>query len=177
MIAVMIFCLTAYSQDNKNKNIKEMNILIAFFSATGITHNAAERIAKATEGTLYEIEPQQPYTEEDLNWNNNNSRANNESKIRDMRPAIKALSVNVADYDVIYLGFPIWWYTCPTLIYTFMEATDFKGKTVIPFATSGGSTIRKAENDLKVTYPNVHWKAGLLMNNVSNNELLKWINQ
>ena len=173
----MIFCLTAYSQDNKNKNIKKMNILIAFFSATGITHKAAERIAKATEGTLYEIEPQQPYTEEDLNWNNNNSRANNESKIRDTRPAIKALSVNVADYDVIYLGFPIWWYTCPTLIYTFMEATDFKGKTVIPFATSGGSTIRKAENDLKVTFPNVHWKAGLLMNNVSNNELLKWINQ
>lgn len=154
-----------------------MNILVAYFSATGTTRHAAERIAKECHAKLYEIEAQQSYTSADLNWNNDDSRANIESRNRNTRPAIKALSVNVADYDVIYLGFPIWWYTCPTLIYTFMEATDFKGKTVIPFATSGGSTIRKAENDLKVTYPNVHWKAGLLMNNVSNNELLKWINQ
>lgn len=171
----MAFCLTACSQNNKNKETKDMKTLVAYFSATGTTRQAAERIAKVTKGTLYEIEPQQPYTAADLNWNDNESRANIETKDKKTRPGIKTLSVNIADYDVVYVGFPIWWYTCPTLINTFMESADFNGKTVIPFATSGGSSIKKAENDLKSAYPEIKWKTGLLMNNVSDKELDKWI--
>lgn len=171
------FCLTACSQSSKNKENKNMKTLVAYFSASGTTRKAAERLAKATGATLCEIQPQQPYTDADLDWTDKQSRSNVEMENRNSRPAIKKLSVNIADYDIIYVGFPIWWYTCPTIINTFMESADFKGKTVIPFATSGGSTIAKACKDLKAAYPEVNWKSGLLMNGVSDSEINKWINR
>lgn len=170
-------CLTACSQNKKSKENRSMKTLVAYFSATGTTKQAAQRLAKATNATLCEIQPQQPYTDADLDWNNDQSRSAVEMKDKHSRPAIKKLSVNIADYDVIYVGFPIWWYTCPTIINTFMESADFKGKTVIPFATSGGSTVTKAYNDLKASYPEANWKQGLLLNNVSDSELNKWIHQ
>ena len=88
------------------------------------------------------------------------------------RPAITDKLTNLQDYDVVYVGFPIWWYTCPTIINTFMEAYDFNGKTVIPFATSGGSSIKKACEDLKATYPNINWKEGKLLNHASKDDFL-----
>ena len=87
----------------------------------------------------------------------------------------KKTDTNMKDYDVVYVGFPIWWYTCPTIVNTFMEAYDFQGKTVIPFATSGGSSIKKACEDLKATYPNINWKEGKLLNRASKNDLKKWV--
>ena len=91
------------------------------------------------------------------------------------RPAITAKLKNMKDYDVIYVGFPIWWYTCPTIINTFMESYDMKGKTVIPFATSGGSTITKACDDLRAAYPDVNWKEGKLLNRVKKEDLAAWV--
>lgn len=170
-------CLTACSQKSKNKEEKNMKILVVYFSATGTTRQAAERLAKATDATLCEIQPQQPYTDADLDWTNEQSRSSIEMKDKQSRPAIKKLSVNIADYDIIYVGFPIWWDTCPTIINTFMESADFKGKTVIPFATSGGSSVMRAYNNLRANYPEVNWKPGLLLNSVSDNELNKWIQQ
>lgn len=176
-LVLLTISLSACSQNSKNKENKSMKTLVAYFSATGTTRLAAQRLAKAADATICEIQPQQPYTDADLDWNNEQSRSSVEMKDRKSRPAIKELSVNIADYDVIYVGFPIWWYTCPTIINTFMESADFKGKTVIPFATSGGSTVTKAYNDLKASYPEANWKPGLLLNNVSNDELKEWINQ
>ena len=103
------------------------------------------------------------------------SRSTVEMKDKNSRPAITDKLANMQDYEVIYVGFPIWWYTAPTIINTFMEAYDFKGKTVIPFATSGGSSIKKACEDLKAAYPNVTWKEGKLLNRVSKQELETWV--
>src|SRR3712207_5190332 len=136
IVAVMAtVCLTACSQNHQKKENESMKTLVAYFSATGTTRQAALRLAKTAGATLCEIQPQQPYTEADLDWTDEHSRSAVEMKDRKSRPAIRPLSVNIADYDVIYVGFPIWWYTCPTIINTFMESADFKGKTVIPFAT------------------------------------------
>ena len=96
-------------------------------------------------------------------------------KDKSSRPAISGKLANMNDYGIIYVGFPIWWYTCPTIINTFMEAYDFEGKTVIPFATSGGSSIQKACEDLKATYPKVNWKEGKLLNGTSMKELKEWV--
>lgn len=101
-------------------------------------------------------------------------RANAESKDRRSRPAMRGLSVNIADYDAVYIGFPIWRYTHPTLINSFMESVDYRGKTFMPFATSGGSSTQKAENDLKSEYPEAVWKRGMLMNSISDEGLDRW---
>lgn len=177
VLVLLTISLSARSQNSKNKEDKSMKTLVAYFSATGTTRQAAQRLAEAAGATLCEIQPEQPYTDADLDWNNRQSRSSVEMKDRKSRPAIKKLSVNIADYDTIYVGFPIWWYTCPTIINTFMESADFKGKTVIPFATSGGSSVTKAYNDLKANYPEATWKPGLLLNHVSDDELNKWIHQ
>ena len=137
-----------------------MNALVAYFSASGVTAKVAAKLAQAVGAELYEIKPKQPYTQEDLDWRDKQSRSSVEMKDKNSRPAITNKLANMQDYDVIYVGFPIWWYTCPTIINTFMESYDFKGKTVIPFATSGGSSIKKACEDLKAAYPDVNWKEG-----------------
>ena len=124
---------------------------------------------------LHEIKPAQTYTDADLDWRDKQSRSTVEMKDKNSRPAIVRDLQNSADYDVIYVGFPIWWYTAPTIINTFMEAYDFKGKTVIPFATSGGSSIKKACEDLKATYPDVNWKEGKLLNRTSKKDLETWV--
>lgn len=110
----------------------------------------------------------------DLDWTDKQSRSTLEMKNKNSRPAIVKDLQNAADYDVIFIGFPIWWYTAPTIINTFLEAYDFQGKTVIPFATSGGSSIKKACEDLKATYPNINWKVGKLLNRVSEKDLEQW---
>ena len=161
---------------SKNQNeTREMKTLVAYFSASGVTKQVATQLAEVAKADLYEIQPEQPYTEDDLNWRDSTSRSSVEMKDKTSRPAIKKSDININDYDVIYLGFPIWWYTCPTIINTFMEASDFSGKTLIPFATSGGSTIDKACEDLKATYPNANWKKGRLLNNASKGELEEWV--
>lgn len=113
--------------------------LVAYFSASGVTKHAAKELAKTAGADLYEIAPKIPYTQADLDWTNVNSRSSVEMKNPDSRPAIEAKSVNMEDYDVVYVGFPVWWYVAPTIINTFLESYDFSGKSIVLFATSGGS--------------------------------------
>ena len=150
-------------------------VLVAYFSASGVTKSVAQQLAEVTGGTLHEIKPAQPYTDADLDWRDKQSRSSVEMQEKSSRPAITDKLANMQDYDVIYVGFPIWWYTCPTIINTFMEAYDFKGKTMIPFATSGGSSIKKACEDLKAAYPDVKWKEGKLLNSTSKKDLEDWV--
>ncbi len=176
LMALMAFGLSACSQANK-KEKKSMKTLVVYFSASGVTKSVAQQLAKVTDGTLYEIQPEQPYTEADLDWRDEQSRSSIEMKDKNSRPAIKGKFDKMKDYDIIYLGFPIWWYTCPTIINTFMEQYDFKGKTIIPFATSGSSTIDKACADLKATYPEVKWGTGKLLNKATVKDIEKWVKE
>ena len=176
MAALLTISLSACSQGNKTKENKEMKkVLVAYFSASGVTEGVAKQLAEVTGGELHKILPEQPYTDADLDWRDKQSRSSVEMKDKSSRPAITNKLTNMQDYDVVYVGFPIWWYTAPTIINTFMEAYDFKGKTVIPFATSGGSSIKKACEDLKAAYPDVNWKEGKLLNRASKQELDTWV--
>ena len=152
-----------------------MKVLVAYFSASGVTKGVAQQLAEVAGADLHEIKPEQPYTDADLDWRDKESRSSVEMKDKNSRPAITDKLENMADYDVVFVGFPIWWYTCPTIINTFMEAYDFKGKTVVPFATSGGSTIEKSCEDLKATYPDLTWKDGKLLNKPSKEDLEQFV--
>lgn len=163
------------SSSNKPETQTEMKTLVAYFSATGVTKGVAEKLAEVAGADLHEIKPEQPYTDADLDWHNKQSRSSVEMADKNSRPAITDKLENMADYNVIYVGFPIWWYTAPTIINTFMESYNFKGKTVIPFATSGGSTIEQSCKDLKAAYPDVNWKDGKLLNRASATDLQKWV--
>ena len=174
MAALLAISLSACSQSKKPEQ-KSMKTSVAYFSATGVTKGAAQQLAQAAGGTLYEIQPEQPYTDADLDWRNKQSRSSVEMQNKSSRPAIKGKLDNMADYDIIFVGFPIWWYTCPTIINTFIEQYDLKGKTVIPFATSGGSDIDKACDDLKAAYPDINLKPGKLLNGTSQEELQEWV--
>ena len=115
--------------------------LVAYFSASGTTAKVAKKMAEAIGADLFEIKPETPYTGADLNWQNKNSRSSVEMNDRSSRPAIAVKAADMPQYDVVFVGFPVWWYREPSIIDTFMESYDFAGKTVIPFATSGGSDL------------------------------------
>ena len=172
MVALLIISLSACSQ---NKKDKKMKTLVAYFSASGVTEGVARQLAEVAGADLHQIQPETPYTDADLDWTNKQSRSTIEMKDKNSRPAITGKLQNMAEYDVVYVGFPIWWYTAPTIINTFMESYDFKGKTVVPFATSGGSSIKKACEDLKTTYPDLNWKEGKLLNRTSKKDLEAWV--
>ena len=165
---------TENQSENQNET-KEMKTLVTYFSASGVTRQVATQLAEVAKADIHEIVPEQLYTDDDLNWRDSLSRSSVEMKDKTSRPAIKKTELKIDDYATIYVGFPIWWYTCPTIINTFMEAYDFSGKTVIPFATSGGSTIEQACNDLKAAYPKVNWKEGRLLNDASKEDLEEWV--
>ena len=120
------------------------NTLVAYFSASGTTERVAKSLAQAIGADLFEITPAEPYSAADLNWNDKRSRSSVEMNDESCRPAIASHVENMEQYDVVFVGFPIWWYREPSIIDTFMEAYDFAGKTVVPFATSGGSGIGEA---------------------------------
>ena len=138
--------------------------LVAYFSASGVTARAAHEIAEAVGADLYEICPAEPYTDADLNWTDKKSRSTVEMNDTACRPAIAEPVANMEQYDTVFLGFPIWWYVEPRIVDTFLESYDFSGKTVIPFATSGGSGIGKAEKSLQQHCPKASWKRGKLIN-------------
>lgn len=127
--------------------------LVAYFSVSGSTKAVAEKIAKATDGTLFEIVPEQPYTAADLNWRDKSSRTTYEKDHPDFRPTIKDKVTDMAQYSVIYIGFPIYWYTCPSIIKTFLESYGLDNRYIVPFATSGGSGIANAEKDIEAICP------------------------
>ena len=139
-------------------------ILVAYFSASGVTARAAKEAAEAVGADLYEIRPAEPYTEADLNWMDKKSRSTLEMKDPASRPAIGTRAENMEQYDTVLVGFPIWWYVEPRIVDTFLESYDFSGKTLIPFATSGGSGIEKAERSLLAHCPQASWRHGKLLN-------------
>ena len=149
----------------------QSKILVAYFSATGTTKNVATELAAVANADLHEIKPAQAYTKADLDWYNKQSRSSVEMADKSSRPAITDKLANMSDYQTVYVGFPIWWYTAPTIVNTFFESYDFKGKTVYLFATSGGSTIDKAVSDLQAAYPEINIKSGRLLNFASKREL------
>lgn len=138
--------------------------LVVYFSATGTTKAAAQRLAKEYAADMYEITPEVAYTAADLDWRDKTSRSTKEMRDRSSRPAIKGLCENMADYDTVWIGFPVWWYTAPTIVNTFIEAHDLGGKVLNVFATSGGSDVEGSANDLKKAYPNYKWGESRLMN-------------
>ena len=127
----------------------ENKSLVTYFSASGVTKKVAEKLAEAAGADLFEIKPEVAYTEADLNWMDKKSRSSIEMNDKSFRPAISEKCNNMEDYDVVYIGFPIWWYVAPTIINTFLESYDFSGKTIVLFATSGGSGFGNTVAELK----------------------------
>ena len=151
--------------------------LIAYFSASGETARLAKTIAAVAGGDLFEIKPETPYSSADLNWNDRKSRSTLEMNDANSRPAIANAVEDMATYNTVFIGFPIWWYQAPRIIETFLESYDFSGKTVIPFATSGGSGMGKTESILKpACAADTKWLAGRrLSSRESENSVQKWI--
>ena len=155
-----------------------MKKLVAYFSATGTTKKVAEKIAKVYGADLFEIEPVEPYTDEDLDWTNKSSRSSVEMQDMDSRPQVKNKITNFEEYDVVFLGFPIWWYIAPTIINTFLESYDWKEKCILPFATSGGSGMGKTVSILKNSCPHGEIMEGRrFFASTSEKELAKWIEE
>ena len=127
--------------------------LVAYFSASGVTAKVADMLADAVGADIHEIRPKVPYTKADLNWMNKKSRSSIEMADKTIRPEIAESNVKIENYDVIFLGFPIWWYVAPTIINTFLESADFSGQKIILFATSGGSKFGKTVEELKISVP------------------------
>lgn len=191
VLTALFSCGTAQNKENKQENngatetttVTEqiqnnntMKALVTYFSASGVTRNAAKQVADIIGADLFEITPEQLYTDADLDWRDKQSRSTIEMNDKNSRPAIKdgGKVKNLDQYDVVYVGFPIWWYTAPTIINTFIEANDFTGKIIVPFATSGGSNIKKACEDLQATYPSYKFGEGKLLNSINKVDIERW---
>ena len=150
--------------------------LVAYFSASGVTAKVAETLAEAIGADIFEIDPKVPYTEADLNWMDKKARSTIEMSDPASRPEIAAKRDNMKDYDTIFVGFPIWWYVAPTIINTFLESYDLTGKTIIPFATSGGSDIGKTNERLTPSCKGAKLLNGkVFKHNVGHKELATWV--
>ena len=153
-------------------------VLVTYFSASGVTKKMAEKLAGAVGADIFEIKPEVPYTDADLNWQNSKSRSTVEMKDRNSRPAIAEKLENMNQYDVVFVGFPVWWYREPSIIDTFIEQYDFAGKTVVPFATSGGSSVGDSGKNMQELAPAAKVVAGKRFpNSVSVDELKKWASE
>lgn len=149
--------------------------LVAYFSASGVTAKLAKRLANAVDADIFEIKPEKPYTTADLDWTNKKSRSSVEMSDKSFRPAVAEKLDNIADYDTIYVGFPIWWYVAPTIINTFLEQYDLTGKTIIPFATSGSSRMGKTNSELAPSCKGAILKEGKRFEaNADETELKNW---
>lgn len=152
-----------------------MKALVAYFSASGITKEVAHKLAEIAWAQIYEIVPQEPYSKADLDWTNEQSRTTLECKDKSSRPKI-AKDIDIGEFEIIFVGFPIWWYTVPHIILTFLESHNFSGKTIIPFCTSGGSDLSNAPKDMQNSAPNTIFKQGKLMRfGESKASIRKWL--
>lgn len=149
--------------------------LVAYFSASGTTRKVAEMIAQAAESDLYEIIPKQPYTKEDLDWKDKNSRSSVEMSDKKIRPEIAAADAQIDRYNYIILGFPIWWYVAPTIVNTFLESYDFSGKKIVLFATSGGSGFGNTVKELMPSAPDANIVEGKIFNKTTKEEIAEWV--
>lgn len=154
----------------------DKKILVAYFSASGVTARAAQKLAKAAGADLYEIKPEIPYTDADLNWHDKQSRSSLEMNDPASRPAVTDRVANMAQYDLVLVGFPIWWYVAPTIIQTFLEIYDLSGKTIVPFATSGGSGMGRTNEKLVASCSGAKLLPGRMLNgSLSKTELKAWV--
>ena len=173
---------TSEGQTNEpeNPDIPEeqgTKVLVAYFSATNTTQGIAEHIANGLSADIYEIVPEEPYTDADLNYNDNNSRTTIEMNDTDARPAISGSIENMEEYDVLFIGFPIWWGEAPRIVSTFMESYDFSGKTIVPFCTSGGSGMGSSAANLEQLTSGAQWLAGQRLNGSDSQEqVMEWVN-
>ena len=153
------------------------NVLVTYFSASGVTKSIAQKIASENGYDIFEIVPQEIYTPEDLDWTNKQSRSTIEMNDKSFRPPI-AGTTDVSDYDTVIIGFPVWWYTAPTIINTFIESLDLSGKTIKAFCTSGGSGIDKCVSDLANAYPELDFAKGLrLTGSESADKIRQWVDE
>ena len=177
-MALSAFALsTAVSCAKKEENkaiADDKKVLVAYYSATGHTRTDAEHVARIMSADLFEIEPVEPYTEADLDWQNDKSRSSIEMHDPAVRPAIKGLPDNLDSYDVIFIGFPNWWDQPPRVINTFIEQANLNGKTVVPFMTSGSSSIDNSEALLHAAYPNINWLKGMRTTDASEKQYSEW---
>lgn len=163
-------------ENTDNQDVQNHKALVAYFSATGTTKGVAEHIANGLNADIYEIVPEEPYTDADLDYNDNNSRTTIEMNDPDARPAISGSVENMEQYDIVFIGFPIWWYVAPTIINTFLESYDFSGKTIVPFATSGGSGMGSTNEKLAPSCPGAILMKGKMLNGLLSQEELKaWV--
>lgn len=152
--------------------------LVAYFSASGVTAKVAERLSESIGADLHEITPKVRYTDADLDWRDRTSRSSIEMSNPASRPEIERIRDNMQDYDTIYLGFPIWWYIAPTIINTFLESYDLTGKTIVPFATSGGNGMGKTNELLLPSCPGAILAEGCVFKaDISKQELVSWAEQ
>ena len=179
LLSVVGMATATFAQQKQDMNSKQSNhkVLVAYFSATGTTARAAQKVATATGGELYAITPAQPYTDADLDWNDKQSRSSVEMNDPKARPALGGKRLDVSGYDVVFIGYPIWWDLAPRIINTFIESHDLKGKTVVPFATSGSSSITGSAATLKRSYPALNWKEGRLLNRADEKTIRTWIDR
>lgn len=170
LLLATICCVGVSAQSKTNKK------LVVYFSCTGTTKATATELAKVIGADLFEIKPTKLYTSADLNWRDKSSRSSVEMKDLSSRPTISNKITDIKKYDTVFIGFPIWWDLAPTIINTFIESYDFSGITVIPFATSGGSTINNSEKSLHATYPKIKFATGKLLNgSVTDKTISGWI--
>lgn len=150
--------------------------LVAYFSASGVTRGIAQKLAEAANADLYEITPEVPYTEADLDWRDENARSTVEMNQPSFRPAITGRVENMEEYDTVFVGFPIWWYVAPTIINTFLESYDLTGKKIVPFATSGGSGMGETNQKLKASCGEALLIDGKILNSgMSRDFLAAWV--
>ena len=172
-----VFAASACSQSNKNNTMEKKKVLVVYFSATGNTKQTAQKLSSIMDADLCEIIPTQPYTSADLNWNDKQSRSSVEMANLQARPDIKPIDFDINDYDYIFLGYHIWWDLAPRVVNTFIESNDLTGKTIIPFATSGGSSIEESVAALQRLYQEIKWQSGKLPNHLSENDIETWCNK
>ena len=177
LLAMAGVAKTSYAQQEQDmsRGYPNHRVLVAYFSATGTTARVAGKVAQATGGELYAITPAESYTSADLDWNDKQSRSSVEMNDQKARPAIKSQKGKIADYDVVFIGYPIWWGLAPRIVNTFIESHDLKGRTVIPFATSGGSGIANSVAELQKAYPGLNWQKGRLLNRTDEQTVRQWV--
>ena len=163
---------TQNQNETREDETTDKKVAVVYFSATGTTKKVAEYIKDETNADIFEIIPKQKYSDDDLNWNDSSSRSTKEQNDKNARPEI-ANDIDVSNYDVIFIGYPIWWGDTPRIIQTFIENNDLEGKTMIPFCTSGGSGISGSENTLK-SYSGINWISGKRLT-TSQSEVVNWV--
>lgn len=177
MNVVLVAALAAsmlFPMAGSNVQAKQKKVLVAYFSATGTTKSAASKIKKATKGKLYEIKAEDPYTEADLNYDNDDCRANKEQQDESVRPKVKGTVRNIRSYDVIFVGYPIWWGKEPMIIRTFLEKYNLKGKKIVPFCTSGGSGISGSMKGVRASAKGAKVQSGADLTDSSAASVAKW---